>query len=248
MLSAQACAYSPIASREYSAPPADVPWRYFAVEFAADGKQAYAAFNVDGAEQAETIRMFVSADGSNWTAQIRRPDSQPPPPFNGQNVPIEAISPWNDGFRIAYDRRSLRSSSDGGRHWKDVGQLSSLMSVVQLKGEREGLESLARRGLAPTGRDTTWRTLIVARIVFDPLRAGRVYLLTNKGMYKSDNYGQCWTLLQVGTDMLFEVQSFTLNPTNPDRLLVGTTGGVFYSSDGGRHFARVLHEPAVLNR
>lgn len=241
-LVAQTCDYLPAKSRQYLAPPADVAWPHFVVEFGRDRQQALAAYITEDADGRQTVRGYVSNDGRRWESQQRPWQHKFPPPLNGQNRAIEAISPWDDAFRIAYDVKSLRSTSDGGQHWRDVGEMAFLMSVARLKGEREELESLAKKRLAPTGKDLSWRKLIVEQVVFDPLQRGRIFLLTNKGLYRTDDYGQHWSLLPVGLDMIFEIQSLAIDPANTDRLLVGTTQSVYFSSDGGCRFEQVISE------
>lgn len=244
-VAAQSCGYSPQEVREYSAPPADAPWPYFVVEFASGGREGYAAFVIDGPREKTVIRSYSSLDGIRWETQQRTTLNQPPDPLNGQDLPVVANSPWGDNFRIAYDNYSLRFSTDGGRHWADVGEAKVLMSVARIKGEHDALQSLAQKGVTPAGRDTTWRALIVSRIVFDPSHRGRIFLLTNKGIYRTEDYGQHWSLLRVGLEMLFEIQSLAIDPADPDRLLVGTTNGVYFSQNGGCQFERVFSDSHV---
>jgi hypothetical protein len=210
---------------------------------AVDRPLAIARLIWDDADGSRLKKEYVSDDGVHWSERHSSEQISLREPYNGQTFSPKASAPRDDKFQIAQSSRlGLRRTFDGGAHWESVGEERALSSVAELRGQKEALESLKQRGLAPIGDigALTWRKLIVEQIVFDTRTPRRVFLLTNKGIYRSDDYANHWSLLQVGLDMVFEVQSLAIDPADGDRLLVGTTQAVYFSADGGCRFSKVL--------
>ena len=71
-------------------------------------------------------------------------------------------------------------------------------------------------------------------LLFDPIRAGRVYLgHFPGGFFVSDDGGHAWRSsgLGIGNDGMF---SLAVHPEEPQRLFAGTYNGILRSDDGGR--------------
>jgi hypothetical protein len=121
-----------------------------------------------------------------------------------------------------------------------AGEQASMQAQASIKG----LDTAAKKVAAETGivppSEHTWRRLIVEDIVFDPSAADTVYLITNKGIYKSADRAASWSLLNVGLRMIYGVSSLAVNPSNTKHVVVGTADGIFVSTDGGCTFSKTF--------
>jgi photosystem II stability/assembly factor-like uncharacterized protein len=140
------------------------------------------------------------------------------------------ISPSNADLMYAVGVEGLVKTTDGGKHWHPVTQ------------QRE-LEARPRSRLdkSPDGKPN--ETLAVRfeahEIVFDSKNENIVYVVSNKGIYRTLDGGNKWCLLNLGFDEIDGVTSLLLNPSDPRELFVGSRYGVFHSKDRGCSFVKL---------
>ena len=112
----------------------------------------------------------------------------------------------------------------------------------------------------------------ITRIIVDPKDSNTVYACVpgklwsdsaDRGLYKTSDGGQSWSLILKGGNLSTGCSSVTLNPRNPDELLAGmwdfrrkgwtfrsggdgpnapSDSGLFHSTDGGRTWATLTAE------
>ena len=177
--------------------------------------------------------IHVSSDaGDNWSllsSELRG--------FSSEGYCTLGINPSNPNMMIAHGRRGVVISRDGGRKWNPVGQQAELERPAPLKGYAEALAERTRRGLELERQwPFDWTYLIITQIEFDPHSEKAVYLVTNKGVFKSEDGTRSWCLLDAGIWTLLGVGPLYIDPTNPKRIFLGTNKRVLVSEDAGCHF------------
>jgi len=177
--------------------------------------------------------IYVSYDaGDNWSllsSELRG--------FSAEGHCTLGINPSNPNMMIAHGRKGVVISRDGGRKWSPVGQQAELEKPAPLKGYAEALAERKRRGLKLERQwPFDWTYLIIMQIEFDPDSEKAVYLVTNKGVFKSEDGARSWCLLDTGTWILFGVGPLYIDPMNPKRIFLGTDKRVLVSEDAGCHF------------
>ena len=118
-----------------------------------------------------------------------------------------------------------------------------------LAGTDQGSIHRTTTGLSSTG-DTVWadspkpRSGVISSLAFDPTNRDIAYATyTNFGgkhVYRTVNGGQNWLAIDgIGAGALpdIPVNCIIVDPTNPQRLYIGTDIGVFTSPDGGTTWA-----------
>jgi hypothetical protein len=168
---------------------------------------------------------YISSDGGeSWEK------------FTPELRPWEAIGISTSQPKVFYGhgRKGMVKSTDGGVTWAPVGQQHQL-ELRPLTSADKNEETRLLKGLVD---------LRVRQILVEPSNENVVYLVSNKGLIRSMDGGSTWCLLDLGFDELDSVKSVGLNPAKSTEIFVGTTRGVFYSSDRGCHFFRIYPQPA----
>lgn len=170
--------------------------------------------------------MYVSYDGGgNWTK------------FSDvvgifRNYPrrvVIGISPVDSAIMFSEGERGVLRSADGGQTWRDVGQSDELNQVPI------DTDDLAAGIKVPQKRSP----LNAREFVFDPSNSSVVYMIADKGVYRTMDGGDTWKLLNVGFDQLKAINSLAIDPLHPNRVFVGTVRGLFVSEDSGCKFSRL---------
>jgi photosystem II stability/assembly factor-like uncharacterized protein len=183
--------------------------------------------------------MYVSHDrGNHWTlfthsiGNVRKRAEIPS---------ILAICPSNPQVMISRSHDGIVRSKDGGKSWNPVGQQSELERPAEQLGRAEAIAELRRKGeTSPIPEVTPAARLQVYQMEFQPSDARVIYLVTNKGLYRSEDGGDSWCLFFLGVPKLESITSLTFDPENPKQIYVGTEMTVMVSSDGGCNFHRVF--------
>lgn len=140
------------------------------------------------------------------------------------------IDPVNPKIIYGQAKSGLVKSTDGGATWVPVGQQRELERLPEVKLENQATTADAPKPII---------LLQVRQIVVDPSSENAVYLITNKGIYRSNDGAQNWCLLDTGNDFIDSTYSMALDPAKTSSLFVGTRFGVLLSEDGGSHFRRI---------
>lgn len=208
-----------------SGPPAQVDTPYDVV-FSHDGAAAWLS-DLNG-------RVFRSIDeGASWQ------DSSTGLPAPG-GQPILSIEVDAVNANIAYARsgngRIYRTTS-GGTNWTELpGNLDTYVGIAaspRVGGVLVGLRH-TMGVFQSTNHGDTWTpasSSLIAYAQFGADAPGSVLGLETLGrVHRSLDAGLTWTpvgqMPVVGT-------TIAINPTNPDRALVGTAGGIFATTDAG---------------
>jgi photosystem II stability/assembly factor-like uncharacterized protein len=125
-------------------------------------------------------------------------------------------------------------TTDGGKSWVAVGEQADLEAPAELKGRREALAKRSDGASIPLYPEFSYLALL--QIDFQPGNSDVIYLLTNKGLYKTEDSGHTWRLTYAGAPSYFELNSLWIDPEKPTRLFLGTRDKVLSSEDSGCHF------------
>jgi hypothetical protein len=200
----------------------------------------YGAFSVwvpstsDKDVQARTYDLpglYVSHDaGDNWTIFASNLKGSDP-----DEAPVLGIDPSNAERMLGHATSGVVMTTDGGRSWKPIGQQAALEAPAEIEGRREAIAARGTDGESiPPHPEFTH--LVVYQFGFDPTDSNLVYMVTNKGLYKSDDAAHLWCLLDLDKPKLSEVRSVIFDTSNSSRLFLGTRNKVMVSDDGGCSF------------
>lgn len=150
----------------------------------------------------------------------------------------------------------LHKSTDGGSTWTrlkkdlpagDLGRIAIAVSPAKPEVVYAVIESQKTAFFRSDDRGESWKEMntssVVAQrpfyfslVVADPKSADRVY---KPGLQAavSDDGGRTWSVLgggsAFGPSYHSDVHALSINPQNPDQLVMGTDGGVYVSADRG---------------
>ena len=142
------------------------------------------------------------------------------------------INPADSDIMFSEGEREILKSVDGGVSWNPVGQ-SELLNEQPVERREAGMRASV----------LDQRPLNVDNFAFDPNSRDTIYVLSRKGIYRSLDGAQTWTVLNLGFDALGAINSIAVDPTNGNNVLAGSWGGLYLSNDAGCHFHR-LKTPA----
>ena len=163
--------------------------------------------------------MYVSHDGGeSWSNFSDLPKNYTP----------LGISPINPDVMYAQTEKGVVKTTDGGKHWAPVGQQQE-MNAAPVVVSTDSEKSHRFQGDA----------FEVRQFVLDPTDEDIVYVVSNKGVYRSLDGGHSWCLLDLGFDVFGSIYSLGVNPGNPEELFTGTIYGAFYSKDRGLHWEKI---------
>jgi hypothetical protein len=173
--------------------------------------------------------ILVSRDGGDsWT--VFSSDLSPfPPASSGTLIAPIGISPAKPTLMFGVSKKGVVKSLDGGTSWSPVGQEEELVRRPVYKLEQQHSERLLG---APSN-------LAVYQFAFDSTHLSIIYLVSNKGIFKTVDMGTSWRLLDLGFDEIDAVNSVAVDPIHHDEIYLGSRYGVFVSRDGGCHFDRI---------
>lgn len=138
---------------------------------------------------------------------------------------------------VLHGGSGLIITHDGGKNWAPVGDQFELEGPAHLKGYIEALNRLKSKGITPPKQwPYDWTYLVVMSVVFEPRSGSVLYLVTNKGLFKTQDGGRSWCLICTGDNSLFGVGSIFIDRRNTNRIFVGSKNKIFVSKDGGCHF------------
>jgi hypothetical protein len=175
--------------------------------------------------------LYVSHDGGdNWAIFASSLKGNDP-----NESPVLGVDPSNPARMLGHGMSGVVMTTDGGRSWKAVGQQAALEAPAEIEGRREGIAARGTSG-EPISLYPRFSYLAVYKFEFDPQNSNVIYMVTNKGAYKSEDAARTWCLLTVEASKLSEVRSVTFDSSNSSRLFLGSRDKVMVSDDGGCTF------------
>ncbi len=169
--------------------------------------------------------MYVSFDGGETWAKFTN---------ELRNTSPLGISPSDPNVMFGHGVEGVVKTADGGKHWIAVGQQKELEAAPLYSAEKK--HKIKIWG-APRGLEISQFV-----IGYDDDRI--IYVVSNKGIYRSMDGGNTWCLLDLGFDVVDSYYSLALNPKNSKEVFVGTRYGVFYSHDRGSNWRRIYPSEA----
>ena len=145
-----------------------------------------------------------------------------------------AIDPSKPDRMIGHGKSGLVMTLDAGRSWFPVGQQADLEAPAELKGRREELARRPDGASIPLYPEFTY--LAVLEIEFQHGSPDVIYLVTNKGLYKTQDSARTWRLIYAGGPSYYALNSLWIDREKPSRLFLGTRDKVLISDNGGCHF------------
>lgn len=152
-----------------------------------------------------------------------------------------ATDPANGSVLYAALGEYLYRSADGGRTWKQRSYLSGgTYDLLIGSADRTRIyASGSNRVYRSSNSGKTFKlvhvgSLGVGSLALDPI-GGQVMLAGGVGLYRSENGGQTWRF--VGLENL-NVTAVAFSRTTPQTAVAGTTGGPYFSTDGGQSWRR----------
>lgn len=149
------------------------------------------------------------------------------------------ISARNPKIIMARMTQGLVRSSDGGKEWQPVGQQAQLEERARSEPRDTMLQKTNERAGDVLNKDPDVLKLGISEIEFDPTNSNVIYLVSNKGLYRSLDGGNSWCLLDVGNLMLGNVKSLFFDPDRSSTIYVGTLDRILVSNDRGCHFHQI---------
>ncbi len=148
---------------------------------------------------------------------------------------------------------AIYKSNDGGQQWRpaNVG-MKEHVSVVNAfaiypRNSQEIYAATTVGVFRSTDGGNLWvetvhgmESVYVVAIAFDPQTPDILYAGTSGGMYKSRDRGSRWEIVNqglieraVGSAMKLGVNAISVNPDQPDNLVIATGKGIYLSHNGG---------------
>ncbi|MEW6323845.1 MAG: hypothetical protein AB1515_00505 [Nitrospirota bacterium] len=159
---------------------------------------------------------------------------------------------------------AIWKSWDGGQHWvpDNRGLKEHLSIVTGIVFDRQ-ISSIMYIGSTVgiykrTDPEAAWlekvhgmESVYVVALAADPKRPEILYAGTSGGVYKSVNRAERWEPINRGLDieevggaLSHGVNAIAIHPEEPATLYIGTTRGLFISTDGGRSWIQIRAVPA----
>lgn len=168
--------------------------------------------------------------------------------------------PWS--FRSGGPGSGLYRSTDGGEHWTEltqglpegekgriaVGVALSRPNVVYTLVEAKKTALYRSDNLGETWRKVSDAGTLAARpfyfanVIVDPSDFNRVYK-PGLSLFVSDDGGKSFSTPSFGGTLHSDLHALWIDPSNPERLLAGTDGGLYISRDRGGHWRLVKALP-----
>ena len=180
-------------------------------------------------EKESTQALYISTDGGD-TFRVFHKEL-------GTHAGLLSINPTNPNVMYATGRHGLlRKTTDGGRTWHPVGQQEEIRRpYVTEKDKAEGRAAeILKQG---------WNDY--KEIVVDPELVDVVYIVSYKGILKSQDGGEHWRILDLGIDNANTIYRLAIDPRNKI-LYASTHYGLFKSTDQGCTWEKIeIHKRLV---
>lgn len=164
--------------------------------------------------------LYESSDGGeSWKKSLEGPSRDSP----------LGISPSDPKVMFAMGTKAVIKSENGGQDWGPVGQNAELTTKPLIK-----IHQYSKSGKSANEEFT------VSQLTVDPENSNVVFIVSNKGFFRSLNGGKTWCLLNLGFDELDAARNLIFNMKKPQEIFLGTRRGVFHSLDEGNHIEKLF--------
>lgn len=155
----------------------------------------------------EGSALWVSYDGGESWYDLSEKGGLPPKPYGRIGIAIAPSAPEVIYALVESRKNALYKSTDGGTRWEMIND-----------------------------KTIGSRPFYFADLYVDPINENRVYNLYSR-LAKSENGGREFEVIE---DWGFEVhadhQAFWIHPQDPDFIIDGTDGGLYWTKDGAAHW------------
>ncbi len=152
-----------------------------------------------------------------------------------------AVDPKDYKKLFVTDNTGLFVSTDGGESWKSVLSCTGFAWINPLNSNTVFVTKCRFRKSTDGGKSwsdipvfekypTAWSKIV--QVAFSPGDADTVYAVTDRYIFKSENGGESWTL--VNEQGLSGIRSIAINPINTKEVFALTENGIFRSENGGK--------------
>ena len=133
--------------------------------------------------------------------------------------------------------RGLLKSKDGGASWNPVSKNDQIRKPAVLATERQrDAEAASQTHVGANPKD----------IVIDPTTSDTLYLISGKGILKTDDGGENWCILDLGIENAETIYNLAIDPRDHNTLYAGTYFGLFKSLDKGCTWKRIeIHKRLI---
>jgi photosystem II stability/assembly factor-like uncharacterized protein len=152
--------------------------------------------------------------------------------------------------------KAIYKSVDGGQRWRpaNIGMKEHVSVVnafaiyapnpqILMAGTTVGPYRTEDGGASWVETVHGMESVYTVALAFDPRSPETIYAGTSGGMYKSVDRGARWELINqgliagdVGTAMALGVNAISIDPEEPEHLVIGTGQGIFISRNGGQYW------------
>lgn len=169
----------------------------------------YACINSNGIFKSPASLGTAVGDSGQWTRfQLTLPPSAGRIELTaGINNPNYVYAAVEAGFEVG----AMYRTTNGGNNWS---------SMIRPNGNSDYSNGQA------------WYDLCIQVDPTDDLHV----ITGGINQHRTTNGGQSWTQISTGGVMHVDQHNIVFHPTNPNRILFGNDGGVYYSSNGGNTF------------
>jgi photosystem II stability/assembly factor-like uncharacterized protein len=161
-----------------------------------------------------------------------------------------------DTLYVGTSGGAVVKTTDGGATWRNVGLGADggrgPVVAIAFDAFRDETVYFAVRGQGVFLTEDGGRTVVSLRermqgtvasnnvfaFATDPGRSGTAYVGTDRGLFRSADFGKTWTEIDVlDGSKRFAIRAVAINPKNPDEIMYGAGAAVYKSTDGGTRWS-----------
>ncbi len=173
-------------------------------------------------------------------------------PTDGTNITAMVVSPVNgDMVYIGTSGGTIARTMNSGKTWEnlyhaeksvnelliDAGDVNTLYALVDgydiVKSRDDGLTFESIRDMERDSETEEFYDGTLDSMTVSPSVSGVIVVGTNKGVFKSDNYGQSWVAIDVIASTIgIPIHAININPHNVNQLVYAAAKAVYTSIAG----------------